>query len=369
MLLMALVVAVIAAAWYKHRLNKHGDEANGATKGEPSSSAIWDDEALLKHRVDMAQITRVSCLASGAFGDVWLATYLSEPVALKQLKQDHQHDRDAIKHFVNEIKLMTSFEHPKVVQFIGVAWTKEADVLMLTEYMANGDLRCYLDETTKVDDGWDAQMVGIALDVTEAIVYLHSLDTPLIHRDLKSRNILLDNNMGAKLSDFGVSRYRADDTTMTAGVGTVRWIAPEVLAGKRYDEKVDVYSLGLILSEIDTHEIPYSDAKNEENEPLMEVAIADLVLHGSLTSSFSDSCPVEIMQLSRKCTAFDPTERPSALQVAFELRKLMKQLEDPYGSDVMKRLSRSIRLTDSTVESVESVKSTEDVAQAVDMVV
>jgi serine/threonine protein kinase len=131
--------------------------------------------------------------------------------------------------------------------------------------------------------------------------------------------------MRAKLSDFGISRYKLDDETMTAAVGTIRWVAPEVMAGQRYDESVDIYSLGIILSEIDTHKLPFDDLTDESgHERLTDSAIAGLLLSGSLSSSFSESCPSEIRSLASRCTAFVPADRPTGLQVAYELRMMLK---------------------------------------------
>ncbi|EEY53027.1 protein kinase [Phytophthora infestans T30-4] len=98
--------------------------------------------------------------------------------------------------------------------------------------------------------GFDCDKVKIALHVAHALTYLHSLSPVVIHRDLKSRNILLTADLDAKLTDFGISRERVDQT-MTAGVGTSLWMAPEVLMGERYDDKADIFSFGVVLSELD----------------------------------------------------------------------------------------------------------------------
>uniref|UniRef100_H3G6I1 Protein kinase domain-containing protein n=1 Tax=Phytophthora ramorum TaxID=164328 RepID=H3G6I1_PHYRM len=89
-----------------------------------------------------------------------------------------------------------------------------------------------------------------------ALTYLHSCAPPVIHRDLKSSNILLNQAMDAKVTDFGISRERID-ATMTAGVGTSLWMAPEVMLGERYDDKADMFSFGVVLSELDQHTTPY----------------------------------------------------------------------------------------------------------------
>uniref|UniRef100_H3G576 Protein kinase domain-containing protein n=1 Tax=Phytophthora ramorum TaxID=164328 RepID=H3G576_PHYRM len=90
----------------------------------------------------------------------------------------------------------------------------------------------------------------------QALGYLHACTPPVIHRDLKSNNVLLTDKLEPKVIDFGVSRGLVD-LTMTAGVGTPYWTAPEILEGKRYTEKADIYSFGVVLSELDTGKIPY----------------------------------------------------------------------------------------------------------------
>lgn len=336
-LLVVVLVLVLVAAWHKRKLRQQKFRemvAKEVAAFASKESGIWEDDVLLKHRLDLAAVTRLQLVAAGMYGEVWLAAYGSDKVALKCLRETDA-SRELIGNFVEEIKLLSTLAHPKVVRFVGVVWTKESDIAVLTEFMAGGDLRSYLDRTPKQPtDGWDATALRIALDVTEALVYLHSLEPALIHRDLKSRNVLLDGARHAKLSDFGVSRYKLDDdVTMTANVGTVRWVAPEVLAGDRYDESADLFSLGVILSEIDTHALPYADAHSDEGEPLSDSAVATLVLAGALALGFSAGCPAEIRSLASRCTAHDPTQRPTAVQVAFELRSLLllraEQQSDP----------------------------------------
>ncbi|KAJ0389153.1 hypothetical protein ATCC90586_011587 [Pythium insidiosum] len=114
---------------------------------------------------------------------------------------------------------------------------------------------------------WTREKLLLALDVAYALAYIHSLlPSPVVHRDLKSRNVLLSATEGskqrltAKLCDFGVSRAQSSNHSMTTGVGTSRWLAPEViLGGGHYDAACDIYSFGVLLTELDTHEIPFHD--------------------------------------------------------------------------------------------------------------
>ncbi|KAL3667174.1 hypothetical protein V7S43_008111 [Phytophthora oleae] len=281
-----------------------------------------NDPVLVTWRVDYDSVTLVKKIAQGAFGEVWVGQYRNTRVAVKRLIQE-QVSLAASEAFLREVKLMAWLEHPKIVQFVGVAWTKLVDMLAVIEYMDGGDLRTLLDKKSPKKLPWEESGLKLqyAQDTIDAIVYLHSLNPVIIHRDLKSRNILLDSKKGAKIGDFGVSATkRLHD--MTAGVGTTRWLAPEIARGEeKYTEAVDIYSFGIILSELDTHQLPFADAKTNTGAALNDMAILQGVSSGKLQVTFSPSCPRNLEALARSCMSLDPAHRPTAAQMAYELRK------------------------------------------------
>ncbi|KAJ0391024.1 hypothetical protein P43SY_010650 [Pythium insidiosum] len=225
-----------------------GGAHGGDTYG---SSSIWSDPDLLAVRIEYRDVEPIKLLSRGGFGEVWLGLYMNENVAIKRLLSDKKSMSDALA-FASEIKTMARLDHPKIVRFIGVAWTNALTIQAVTEFMDCGDLRSLLDSSRASSLTWANLKCQIAIDVADALVYLHTLSPKLIHRDLKSRNVLIDAHSGAKLSDFGISRNRSMEETMTAGVGTARWIAPEVILGGHYTEFADIYSFGVVLSELDT---------------------------------------------------------------------------------------------------------------------
>ncbi|TMW61858.1 hypothetical protein Poli38472_010921 [Pythium oligandrum] len=335
LIVVALTLAVLIAAfvWYRHR-KRHPSSQPYSSELDTKSTVhsdnyevmLWCDEELLRHRLDPKLVQVERHLAAGTYGEVFLATYEGQRVVVKRLK-NRDSSRAEIQQFVSEIKMMATFRFPKIVRFVGVVWTKESDIALVTEYMENGDLRAHLDKNKRrARDGWTIAKLRIALDIAEALVYLHSLDPPMIHRDLKSCNVLVDHEMSACLSDFGTTRAVDDSRTMTAEVGTALWMAPEVLSGLRYDQSADIYSLGVILSELDTHELPFRDDDQRESAQAADgTFIMGLVASGTIRVKFLPTCPADIVKLATQCTELDPAVRPSTLEVAYSLRSILRQ--------------------------------------------
>jgi serine/threonine protein kinase len=128
--------------------------------------------------------------------------------------------------------------------------------------------------------------------------------------------VLLGHNYTAKLSDFGVSREWQVDATMTAGIGTMAWIAPEVLRGERYTEKADMYSFGVILTELATCAKPFEGISN--------ALIVLKVTSGEHRPEMGDDCPDDIRELGMRCLSYDAGDRPSAMVAHYELKTLLK---------------------------------------------
>ncbi|GLE05130.1 hypothetical protein PINS_up014118 [Pythium insidiosum] len=258
-------------------------------------------------RINSQDINYTRSIAKGAFGDVWLAHYGRDLVAVKKLMAS---DATSVGDFIAELNLLASLSHPRILSLIGACWDDSfSDIQIVTEYMDSGDLLTVLRSRSSTELTWENGKAAYCLQICEAIYYLHSLQPVLIHRDIKSRNILIDSEKGAKLSDFGESRERTIQSTMTAGVGTARWVAPEIILGEDYSELADVYSLGVLLTELDTHQIPFESMGLEEHTIVQQVAV------GKLRPKVSETCPEVIRRLTHECLQFDPQLRPSAARV------------------------------------------------------
>jgi serine/threonine protein kinase len=149
----------------------------------------------------------------------------------------------------------------------------------------------------------------------------------VLHRDLKSKNILLTENMDAKITDFGVSR-ESSDRTMTAGVGTSLWMAPEVMMGERYGASADIFSFGVVLSELDSHVLPYAVAKETETGRVIpDTALLQMVSLGLIRIEFSRHAPQALIDLAHACVDLDPEARPNAGEVLYRLQLVMNMYE------------------------------------------
>ncbi|KAF1317287.1 Tkl/drk protein kinase, variant, partial [Globisporangium splendens] len=290
---------------------------------------LWEDEAIIAVRIPREKVVASMLLSRGGYGEVYRGVYNDQQVAIKTLLPDTRKNFKQINALLAEVKLMAELEHERIVQFLGVAWDSLTDLCVVTEYMAGGDLRATLNRFEDVEHrphGFDHDKIKIALHISHALTYLHSLQPIVLHRDLKSKNILLDSELNAKLTDFGVSRERID-RTMTAGVGTSLWMAPEVMLGERYDDKADVFSFGVVLSELDSHVLPYSHV-NESNSGhrIPDTAILQMVSLGRLRVEFSPHALPEMVELAHACVALRPRDRPTAAEVLYRLNCILKSV-------------------------------------------
>ncbi|KEH43759.1 LRR receptor-like serine/threonine-protein kinase ERL1 [Medicago truncatula] len=248
----------------------------------------------------------------------------SRPIAVKRLYNQHPHN---LREFETELETIGSIRHRNLVTLHGYALTPFGNLLFY-EYMANGSLWDLLHGPLKVKLDWETRM-RIAVGAAEGLAYLHHDCNPrIVHRDIKSSNILLDENFEAHLSDFGTAKSIPATKThaSTYVLGTIGYIDPEYARTSRLNEKSDVYSFGIVLLELLTgkkavdndsnlHQLILSKADSntvmEAVDPEVSVTCIDLA-HVKKT-----------FQLALLCTRRNPSERPSMHEVARVLISLL----------------------------------------------
>ncbi|OQR89840.1 protein kinase, partial [Achlya hypogyna] len=287
----------------------------------PEAYVPLDIQPLLHHRLMLEDlhVTSKKPMASGAYGEVWLGVYGGKQVAIKRLKN---REPTMVQKFIDEIVLMSQMDSDYIVRFVGASWTRPIEIECIVEYMDLGDLRSYLMTTRPTVFTWDRKY-DVIQSIVHGLVYLHTFKTPIIHRDLKSRNILMDSTKGTKLTDFGTSRTAEVDDTMTAGIGTYQWMAPEIVAGTSYSAAADVYSFGIVLSEMCTHKVPYSDLRHPKTgKPLQQHYILHEVCEGKLYPTFQGvDVPDWVPDMAMQCLMLNEEDRPTALQLSSMLNQ------------------------------------------------
>jgi serine/threonine protein kinase len=193
----------------------------------PTNSAATERILELQEKIGDSNVDRSLLqirekIASGSSGDLFRGTYHGMDVAIKFLRAEHVNDSSKVE-FLQEIMILKSVNHDNVVRFYG-ACTKQRKYVIVTEYMPGGNLYDFLH---KQKNNLDLTMVlRIAIGISKGMDYLHQNN--IVHRDLKTTNLLMGSDHVVKIADFGVSRHPSQDGDMTAETGTYRWMAPEV---------------------------------------------------------------------------------------------------------------------------------------------
>ncbi|KAI5618626.1 mitogen-activated protein kinase kinase kinase 13 isoform X2, partial [Silurus asotus] len=245
--------------------------------------------------VPFEEISELQWLGSGAQGAVFLGKFHSEEVAIKKVREQKETD----------IKHLRKLKHPNIIGFKGVC-TQAPCYCIIMEYCAQGQLYEVLREGRKVTP---RLLVDWASGIASGMNYLHL--HKIIHRDLKSPNVLVTHNDDVKISDFGTSKELSDKSTKMSFAGTVAWMAPEVIRNEPVSEKVDIWSFGVVLWELLTGEIPYKDVDSS--------AIIWGVGSNSLHLPVPSTCPDGFKILMKQTWQGKPRNRPSFRQILLHL--------------------------------------------------
>ncbi|XP_077225178.1 putative serine/threonine-protein kinase SIS8 [Tasmannia lanceolata] len=247
----------------------------------------------------------------GSYGEVYSADLNGTEVAVKKFL-DQDFSGDALEQFRCEIKIMLRLRHPNVVLFMG-AVTRPPNLSILTELLPRGSLFRLLHRPNIQLE--EKRRLKMALDVAKGMNYLHTSHPTIVHRDLKSPNLLVDKNWVVKVCDFGLSRLKHHTfLSSKSTAGTPEWMAPEVLRNEPSNEKCDVYSFGVILWELATLRMPWSGMN-----PMQVVGAV-----GFQNRRLDIPTEVDPMaaQIICDCWQSDPNLRPSFAQLMAPLKHL-----------------------------------------------
>ncbi|KAJ8567667.1 hypothetical protein K7X08_019875 [Anisodus acutangulus] len=286
----------------------------GQTSESGSDSVKIPSDGSDDWEIDIRLLKFENKVASGSFGDLYKGTYCSQEVAIKVLKPEHL-NMDMVKEFTQEVFIMRKIRHKNVVQFIG-ACTRPPNLCIVTEFMSRGSIYTFLHKQRSAFKL--PTLLKIAIDVSKGMSYLHQ--NKIIHRDLKTANLLMDEHGVVKVGDFGVARVQAQTGVMTAETGTYRWMAPEVIEHKPYDHKADVFSFGIVVWELLTGEIPYAY--------LTPLQAAIGVVQQGLRPTIPKSTHPKLVELLEKCWQQDPTQRPDFSELLDILQQLTREVGD-----------------------------------------
>lgn len=276
-------------------------------------------------------------IGQGGFGTVYKGRLDDGTlVAIKRAKKS-AYDKHSGTEFQSEVRTLEKIEHLNLVKFYGFLEQGEERILVV-EYVSNGTLREHLDcmHGNILDF---AARLDIAIDVAHAVTYLHMYtDHPIIHRDIKSSNILLTENLRAKVADFGFARLAADSESGATHVstqvkGTAGYLDPEYLRTYQLTEKSDVYSFGVLLVELVTGRRPIEPKFELKERITARWALkkflegdALLILDPRLERSSATSLAVEkILELSLSCVASNRHNRPTMRKCAEILWTIRKE--------------------------------------------
>ncbi|BAT94647.1 Wall-associated receptor [Vigna angularis] len=304
-------------------LQRQIDLVNGSTE----RATIFTAEEL-KKATDNYDDDRI--IGKGGHGTVYKGILSNgSVVAIKKAMVCNQTE---IGQFINEVVVLSQINHRNVVKLLGCCLETEFPLLVY-EFITNGTLCEHLHfEGEACGDkhklSWTTRL-RIAAETAESLAYLHSsVSTPITHRDVKTANILLDDNLTAKVSDFGASKLvPLDQTQLTTLVqGTMGYLDPEYFQTSQLTEKSDVYSFGVVLAELLTSKKALSFFRPQSHRNLsmyfvsaMNEGRLDQILDKEIVSDASVEYVIEVANLAKRCLRLHGEERPSMKEVAMEL--------------------------------------------------
>ncbi|KAM3278247.1 hypothetical protein ACQJBY_045856 [Aegilops geniculata] len=300
-----------SGSWWT--FNNTSSFSSTSTIGSPIERVDYEADCL-DYEILWEDLVIGEQVGQGSCGTVYHALWYGSDVAVK-LFSKQEYSEEMINMFRQEVSLMKKLRHPSIILFMGAVASEER-LCIVTEFLPRGSLFQLLQKDTgKLDP---RRKLNMAIDIARGMNYLHNSIPTIVHRDLKSSNLLVDKNWTVKVADFGLSRLKLETfLTTKGGKGTPQWMAPEVLRSEPSNEKSDVYSYGVVLWELVTHKIPW-DTLN----PMQIIAAVGFMDHRLEIPSNTDPQWASIIE---SCWDSDPQRRPSFQELLERLQEVQKQ--------------------------------------------
>ncbi|XP_024007833.1 probable serine/threonine-protein kinase SIS8 isoform X2 [Eutrema salsugineum] len=301
-----------------HGPNSGGERISDRSTGNESSKSDAAIDDVAECEILWEEITVAERIGLGSYGEVYRGDWHGTAVAVKKFI-DQDITGEALEEFRSEVRMMRRLRHPNIVLFMG-AVTRPPNLSIVTEFLPRGSLYRLIHRSNNQLD--ERKRLRMALDAARGMNYLHSCNPVIVHRDLKSPNLLVDKNWVVKVCDFGLSRMKLSTyLSSKSTAGTAEWMAPEVLRNEPADEKCDVYSYGVILWELFTLQQPWGKMNP------MQVVGAVGFQHRRL--EIPDFVDPGIADIIRKCWQTDPRLRPSFAEIMASLKQIQKPIMSP----------------------------------------
>ncbi|XP_016503747.1 LEAF RUST 10 DISEASE-RESISTANCE LOCUS RECEPTOR-LIKE PROTEIN KINASE-like 1.4 isoform X3 [Nicotiana tabacum] len=283
-------------------------------------------------------------LGDGGFGVVYYGKLRDgRVVAVKRL---YENNFKRVEQFMNEVEILTKLRHQHLVTLYGCTSKRSRDLLLVYEYISNGTVADHL-HGNRAKSGllsWPVRM-NIAIETADALAYLHS--SVIIHRDVKTNNILLDNDFHVKVADFGLSRLFPDNVThvSTAPQGTPGYVDPEYYQCYQLTEKSDVYSFGVVLIELISSLQAVDTNRHRHDSNLANMAVNKIQTHsvhelvdpslGFTTNSSVRRMTTLVAELAFRCLQQERDMRPSMREVLETLRGIQNGESNAHKAEVL----------------------------------